>query len=116
MKKFLGYILSFVAWLLTIITKPLITLFTWIKLHSFSKIGNWYMQTADITDVAGNVRGQHVWNFIFITKDGYKFGSSMEKISEVLAKNYILGKLILPGKALCWILIKLKDPAFALIK
>lgn len=113
--KVIGYILSFVAWLLTVLTKLIITLFTWIKLHDFSKIDDWYMQIAEITDVAGNVRGQYLWNAIFITKDGYKFGNPNDKISQALAKNKDLGKLILCGKIMCWILIKLKDPAFKVV-
>ena len=115
MKKFLGYILSFVAWLLTIITKPLISLFTWIKLHNVNKIDDYYMQVADITDVAGNVRGQHLWNAIFITKDGYKFGNPDDKISQALSKNKAIGKLIFCGKIMCWVLIKLNDPAFKVV-
>jgi len=104
------------AWLLTIITKPIIVIYTCIHLHNISAIGKWYLNIADIEDNAGNVRGQYLWNAIFITKDGYKFGNPTEKMSVVLAKNYILGKLILPGKFLCWLLIKWGDPTFALLK
>ena len=104
MQKFLGYILSFVAWLLTILTKPIISIFTWIKLHNFSAIDNWYMQVADIEDTSGNVRGQYLWNAIFITADGYKFGNPADKISQALAKNKEIGKLIWFGKFMCWFL------------
>jgi 8-oxo-dGTP diphosphatase len=116
MKKIAGYILSFVAWLLTIITKPILTIYTWIKLHNFSKIDDYYMQVADIEDNAGNVRGQHLWNAIFIKPDGYKFGNPADKISFCLAKNKQLRKLRIVGKAICWVLIKLNDPAFAVTK
>ena len=48
---------------------------------------NYFFECALAVDVLGNVMGQHIWNFIFISKDGYRFGKRGEAMSSVFGKN-----------------------------
>ena len=59
---------------------------------------NYFFECALAVDVLGNVMGQHIWNFIFITKDGYQFGKRGESMSSVFGKNQITLTTIYLGK------------------
>ena len=65
---------------------------------------NYFFECALAVDVLGNVMGQHIWNFIFISKDGYQFGKRGEAMSSVLGKNQRNGTLIYLGKIIVEIL------------
>ena len=58
---------------------------------------NYFFECALAIDVLGNALGQHIWNFIFITKDGYQFGKRGEPMSSVLGKNQRDGTLVYLG-------------------
>lgn len=47
----------------------------------------YYFEVALQVDVLGNVMCQFLFNYLFITKEGYKFGKRGETISSVLGKN-----------------------------
>ena len=59
---------------------------------------SYFFECALAVDVLGNVMGQHIWNFIFIAKDGYQFGKRGETMSSVFGKNQRDGTLIYLGK------------------
>lgn len=58
------------------------------------------LQCAITVDQSGNVFCQHIFNLIFITSKGYRFGNPDETISSVLGKNQLNGTLSLLGKAM----------------
>ena len=59
---------------------------------------SYFFECALAVDVLGNVMGQHIWNFIFISKDGYQFGKRGEAMSSVFGKNQLTLTTIYLGK------------------
>ena len=58
-----------------------------IKIIIRKTSSSYFFECSFAVDVLGNVLGQHIWNFIFIKKNGYKFGRRAETMSSVLGKN-----------------------------
>ena len=65
---------------------------------------SYFFECALAVDVLGSVMGQHIWNFIFITKQGYQFGKRSETMSSVLGKNQRNGTLIFLGRIIVKVL------------
>ena len=65
---------------------------------------NYFFECALAVDVLGNVMGQYIWNFIFISKDGYQFGKRGEAMSSVFGKNQRDETLIFLGKIIVVVL------------
>lgn len=65
---------------------------------------SYFFECALAVDILGNVMGQHIWNFIFIAKDGYQFGGRGETMSSVFGKNQRDGTLIFLGKIIVVVL------------
>jgi len=116
----MGFILFIISIVLTILTVPfgiLYTVFKFIFRFKFKllfKVGNGYFyKFALAIDQMGNVAMQDLFNDIFITKAGYKFGFEDETISSVLGKNEVLKTLTRFGKVLVKVL-NFIDPNHAL--
>jgi len=69
----------------------------------------WFFRSAREIDVFANVIGSDLFNAIFITDGGYKFGNPKETISSVLGKNQRDKTLSLAGDLLRWILDLIDD-------
>ena len=69
----------------------------------------WFFRSAREIDVFANVVGSDLFNAIFITDGGYKFGNPKETISSVLGKNQRGKTLSLAGDLLRWILDLIDD-------
>jgi len=69
----------------------------------------WFFRSAREIDVFANVVGSDLFNAIFITNGGYKFGNPKETISSVLGKNQRDKTLSLAGDLLRWILDLIDD-------
>tara|TARA_R110002020_G_scaffold465931_1_gene688023 strand:+ start:533 stop:922 length:390 start_codon:yes stop_codon:yes gene_type:complete len=69
----------------------------------------WFFRSAREIDVFANVVGSDLFNAIFITDGGYKFGNPKETISSVLGKNQRDKTLSLAGDLLRWILDLIDD-------
>lgn len=65
---------------------------------------SYFFECAFAVDILGNVMGQHLWNFIFIKNEGYKFGNRRETMSSVLGKNQRNNTLRWCGKTIVLIL------------
>ena len=63
-------------------------------------LGEYALKIAISIDQLGNVIMQHLFNLIWIKKDGYKFGNRDETISSALGKNKQLNTLTGFGKAI----------------
>jgi hypothetical protein len=83
-----------------------------IKLRNFAKINDYFLQVSIAVDVLNNVKGQHLFNQIFIKTDGYKFGIEGETMSHCFSLNKDKGTLRTIGKCVSAVLISLNDPAF----
>lgn len=116
----MGFLLFIISILLTMLTVPIgmvYTVFKFIFKNKFVllfKLSNGYFyKFALAIDQMGNVAMQDLFNDIFITKKGYKFGYEDETISSVLGKNERLHTLSGFGKILVRIL-NFIDPNHAL--
>ena len=116
----MGFILFIISIVLTVLTVPfgiVYTVFKFIYRNKFRllfKISNGYFyKFALAIDQMGNVAMQDLFNDVFITKDGYKFGYEDETISSVLGKNEVLKTLTGFGKVLVNVL-NFIDPNHAL--
>ena len=67
---------------------------------------SYFFECALAIDVLGCTMGQHLWNAIFITDEGYQFGRRGETMSSVLGKNQVKCTLKPTGKMLVLILDK----------
>ena len=90
----MGFLLFIISIFLTVFTVPLGIIYTIFKfmfkgkIYLLFKVGNGYFyKFALAIDQMGNVAMQDLFNVIFITKEGYKFGNQDETISSVLGKN-----------------------------
>lgn len=85
------FILLIVSLLLIIITGPIGIMYSifyhLIKKFFFKKIHIYFLEIAIGIDQLGNIIMQHLFNYLLIKKNGYKFGLKYETISNVLGKN-----------------------------
>tara|TARA_R100001163_G_scaffold16834_1_gene15153 strand:- start:15254 stop:15643 length:390 start_codon:yes stop_codon:yes gene_type:complete len=101
-----------VAIILLYLFLPVVVIFYMIK---YLLTGNkrelkvWFFRSAREIDVFANVVGADLFNAIFITNGGYKFGNPKETISSVLGKNQRDKTLSLAGDLLRWILDLIDD-------
>tara|TARA_B100001778_G_C18256526_1_gene480253 strand:- start:209 stop:598 length:390 start_codon:yes stop_codon:yes gene_type:complete len=101
-----------VAIILLYLFLPVVVIFYMIK---YLLTGNkrelkvWFFRSAREIDVFANVVGSDLFNAIFITNGGYKFGNPKETISSVLGKNQRDKTLSLAGDLLRWILDLIDD-------
>lgn len=96
----MGFILFFVALILSCVLYPIGIVYTILKLiftmtflKIFKRLNNLFYIIAYSIDQLGNVICQDLFNDIFITKDGYKFGNPDQTVSEVLGLNKLNGTL-----------------------
>ena len=83
-----------------VIVFPISLLYAFLKnlyLYKFKEI---FLNSAISIDIIGNTVAEQLFNDIFITKDGYKFGLSWETISSVLGKNQLTKTLTPLGNLL----------------
>jgi len=116
----MGVLLFVIAVVLTIVTVPIGILYGVFKCifkfnlkGLFRKTNFYFKQLAISIDQLGNVAMQDLFDDIFITKNGYKFGDVDETISSVLGKNEQMKTLTTFGKAIVKIL-NFIDPNHAL--
>jgi hypothetical protein len=101
-----------IAIILLYLFLPVVVIFYMIK---YLLTGNkrelkvWFFRSAREIDVFANVVGADLFNAIFITNGGYKFGNPKETISSVLGKNQRDKTLSLAGDLLRWILDLIDD-------
>ena len=101
-----------VAIILLYLFLPVVVIFYMIK---YLLTGNkrelkvWFFRSDREIDVFANVVGADLFNAIFITNGGYKFGNPKETISSVLGKNQRDKTLSLAGDLLRWILDLIDD-------
>ena len=92
----IGILLFLISIVLFVFTGPLGLIFGLLQ-QLFTKglrgIGEYALQMAISIDQLGNVLMQHLFNWLWITKNGYKFGNRDETISSALGKNKQLGTL-----------------------
>ena len=109
----MGFILSVIAHilfsLLWIVNFPLVLIIHTKKQGFLRTVNGYWMQDAINLDRFGNNTYRTLWNFIFIEKNGYKFGNENETISSALGKNQRDGTLILCGLFICFVLDALDE-------
>ena len=92
----IGILLFLISIVLFVFTGPLGLIFGLLQ-RLFTKglrgIGEYSLQLAISIAQWGNVLMQHLFNWLWITKHGYKFGHRDETISSALGKNKQLGTL-----------------------
>ncbi|WP_222984832.1 hypothetical protein [Flagellimonas meishanensis] len=100
---FIGILLFLISIVLMTLTGPLGLLYGFLhKLFTkgITGIGEFALQIAISVDQLGNVVMQHLFNALWISKDGYAFGNRDETISSVLGKNKQLQTLTGFGRAI----------------
>ena len=95
MKNVILFIVSILLLLLFFTISIIIAIEKIIRGKSSS---DYFFECAFAVDVLGNTLGQHIWNFIFISKDGYQFGKRGESMSSVFGKNQLTFTTIYLGK------------------
>ncbi|MEL7270278.1 MAG: hypothetical protein AAGL34_11950 [Bacteroidota bacterium] len=97
----IGILLFLISIVLFVFTGPLGLLYGLVR-QLFKKgligIGEFTLELAISVDQLGNVLMQHLFNSLWIKKNGYKFGNRDETISSALGKNKQLGTLTGFGK------------------
>lgn len=103
----IGILLFLISIILLVITGPLGLIYGLLQ-QLFTKglrgAGEFSLQLAISIDQLGNVLMQHLFNWLWITDEGYKFGNRDETISSALGKNKQLGTLTGFGRAIDWLL------------
>lgn len=111
MKLIVNFILAFIAYTGITILMPIgfcITIVVFVSKRKYKILSKYFYNCAVALDQLGNVTLQHILNFLFIYKNGYKFGHTDETISSVLGKNKKQQKLTVLGKWLDYILEKIE--------
>ena len=72
--------------------------------RAFTGLGEYLLEIAISIDQLGNVVMQHLFNKLWISKAGYKFGNGDETISSFIGKNLKAGTLSRFGKLISQIL------------
>lgn len=112
----IGILLFAISIILLVVTGPLGLIFGFLQqlfTRGLRGIGEFSLQLAISVDQLGNVLMQHLFNWLWITKNGYQFGNRDETISSALGKNKQLGTLTGFGKAID-ALLDLIDPNHSL--
>lgn len=108
MKKILIGILLFIIAYSLFIPLSIINVLVVAISDSFKNVGGYFEDSAYRLDVYSCAELRSLWNKLFITKDGVKFGKSGKSISHDLGMNEFNGTLSLLGKAMVWILDKIE--------
>ncbi len=112
----IGILLLIISIVLFIFTGPIGFVFGLLRelfKTGLKGVGSYSLQLAIAIDQLGNVLMQHLFNAIWITKKGYRFGNRDETISSALGKNKQLNTLTGFGKFIDKIL-DLIDPNHSL--
>ena len=112
----IGILLFAISIVLLVVTGPLGLIFGFLQqlfTRGLRGIGEFSLQLAISVDQLGNVLMQHLFNWLWITKNGYQFGNRDETISSALGKNKQLGTLTGFGRAID-ALLDLIDPNHSL--
>ncbi|MEM9362022.1 MAG: hypothetical protein AAGA43_05270 [Bacteroidota bacterium] len=112
----IGVLLFLISIVLIVFTGPLGLVYGFFRqlfTAGLKGIGEFALELAISIDQLGNVLMQHLFNTLWITKEGYKFGNRDETISSALGKNKQLDTLTGFGKAIDKIL-DLIDPNHSL--
>jgi len=96
----IGLILSILSSVLKWILQPIAYIFGCIITLCIGDFNHYNTQLAIAKDRYGNVLCSHLFNYLLITKKGYKFGNGKETISSVIGKNKRDKTLSLIGKLL----------------
>ncbi|WP_420601523.1 hypothetical protein [Flagellimonas sp.] len=99
----IGILLFLISIVLMALTGPIGLVFGFFHqlfAKGFNGIGEFALKIAVSIDQLGNVIMQHLFNSLWITKDGYEFGNRDETISSALGKNKQLCTLTTFGKAI----------------
>ena len=113
---FIGILLFIISIVLIVLTGPLGLIYGFLRqlfTSGIKGIGEFALELAISIDQLGNVLMQHLFNALWITKEGYKFGNRDETISSALGKNKQLDTLTGFGKAIDK-LLDLIDPNHSL--
>ena len=102
-----GFILFIIAYLLFIPLTVVNVLIVTIQ-RGFKGLSGYFMDSAYRLDVYACGELRTLWNLLFITKSGVRFGISGKSISYDLGHNQSLGTLSLCGKAMVWVLDKIE--------
>jgi len=102
-------ILLFVGYVIAV---PIGLLFGTIDAIKNKNTNGYYKGVAIGGDVWLNIVCAVSLNFLFITKDGFKFGNKLLTISQTLRANMELGTCNKLGLRMCKILIFFNDSAF----
>ncbi len=97
----LGLLLFAISIVLLAITGPLgfiYGIFHQLFTKGLNGLGDFLLKIAISIDQLGNVLMQHLFNTLWITKEGYKFGNRDETISSAIGKNKQLNTLTTFGK------------------
>ena len=110
----MGFVLFFVAVILLTIVAVLgfiVTVFFYLITLKFKSglkaLDKWMLKIALSIDQLGNVVGSVPFNFLFIKRDGVKFGGEDDTVSYILARNYHRQSLTRFGSFMGWLLNKL---------
>jgi len=100
---FIGMLLFIISVILLVLTGPIGLLYGFLNRllsKGINGLGAYFLELAISIDQLGNVLMQHLFNTLWITKDGFAFGNRDETISSALGKNKQLETLTAFGKAI----------------
>lgn len=103
----MGYLLFFIALILSIILYPIGFLYTLFSLslqiklrRAFEYLEKIFHTSAILIDIMGNVFMRYLFNDLLLKKGAHPFGSHKETVSKVLGINKAKGKLTFLGRLL----------------
>ena len=102
-----GFILFLIAYILFIPLTVVNVVIVCIQ-KGFKGLSGYFTDSAYRLDVYACGELRTLWNWLFITKNGIRFGISGRSISCDLGQNEINGTLSVCGKAMVWILDKIE--------
>ena len=107
----MGILLNIVALILVLALAPIGIIYSlisfWYKANFkkwISRVNDYFLSLAIVTDVIGGVFIQDLFNDILIKKTGYQFGNRSDTVSCALGINERDGTLKICGKWLCALL------------
>ena len=104
MKGFLLFIIAYLLFIpLTVVNVVVVSV-----QKGFKGLSGYFTDSAYRLDLYACSELRGLWNLIFITKSGVRFGISGKSISYDLGHNEALGTLSFCGKAMVWVLDKIE--------
>lgn len=94
----MGLLLFLISVILLYLLSIPLMVYSLLRVSSFKEAGDYFFELAKSIDQFGNALGKYIFNDLFVSKGGYRFGDIDETISSVTGRNYQANTLTPSGK------------------